>query len=143
MAKSKVPPELRDLVEFRRASLAKPLPYPDCTFDHIINVSVLHLLPDPVFTLRQLERVLRSNGRIIIVHYPNPKTRSHRDEHQGHCTNTSSTETILRGMKRFLEDHGFTRYWTSDELRKMIRRTNLEIVSIDEGYPITLVGQKS
>jgi ubiquinone/menaquinone biosynthesis C-methylase UbiE len=141
-AKSKVPRELRDLVDFRRASLAKPLPYPDSTFDYIINVSVLHLLPDPVFTLRELERVLKSNGRIIIVHYPNPKTRLCGDEHQSRCTDISSTKPLLGGIKRFFEDHGFTKYWTSSELCEIIGRTNLEIVSIYEGYPLIVVARK-
>ncbi len=45
---------------------AKQLPYPDAHFDMVISNSLIHHLPDPLPFLRELKRVLKSNGGILI-----------------------------------------------------------------------------
>lgn len=45
------------------------LPYPDHSFDVVIAGNVLHLLSDPIKALRELERVCRPGGKIIIPTY--------------------------------------------------------------------------
>ncbi len=45
---------------------AKQLPYPDAHFDMVISNSLIHHLPDPLPFLRELKRVLKPNGGILI-----------------------------------------------------------------------------
>jgi SAM-dependent methyltransferase len=45
---------------------AHALPYPDDTFDAAYLVTVLGEIPDPVRALRELGRVVRSGGRIVV-----------------------------------------------------------------------------
>lgn len=43
------------------------LAYPDKSFDVVTSVVVLHFVPDPVAHLRELRRVLRDDGHLIVV----------------------------------------------------------------------------
>ena len=45
------------------------LPYPDESFDAVVAANVIHLLDEPYADLRELERVCRHDGRIIIPTY--------------------------------------------------------------------------
>jgi ubiquinone/menaquinone biosynthesis C-methylase UbiE len=45
---------------------AKQLPYPDAYFDMVISNSLIHHLPDPLPFLKELKRVLKPNGGILI-----------------------------------------------------------------------------
>ncbi len=45
---------------------AKQLPYPDAHFDMVISNSLIHHLPDPLPFLKELKRVLKPNGGILI-----------------------------------------------------------------------------
>ncbi|MEV8374640.1 class I SAM-dependent methyltransferase [Kribbella sp. NPDC056861] len=48
------------------ADLAKPLPYPDATFDDVTASLVLHYLEDWTEPLAELRRVLKPGGRLIL-----------------------------------------------------------------------------
>ncbi|WP_447983590.1 PilZ domain-containing protein [Nitrospira sp. Nam74] len=57
-----------------KASLAcmdlnAPLPFHDAHFDHIVCNLVLGYLRDPLFTLRELVRVLVPGGKLILTHF--------------------------------------------------------------------------
>jgi ubiquinone/menaquinone biosynthesis C-methylase UbiE len=45
---------------------AKQLPYPDEHFDMVVSNSLIHHLPDPLPFLRELNRVLKPNGAILL-----------------------------------------------------------------------------
>ena len=47
------------------------LRYPDNTFDSVVAGNVIHLLVDPLQALRELNRVCRPGGRLIIPTYMN------------------------------------------------------------------------
>ena len=47
------------------------LPYRDGSFDKVIAGNVIHLLEDPLQALRELDRVCRTNGKLIIPTYMN------------------------------------------------------------------------
>lgn len=57
---------------FHHADLARPLDFlPDCSFDVAVASLVMHYLRDWVEPLRELRRVLRPDGRLIIsTHHP-------------------------------------------------------------------------
>jgi SAM-dependent methyltransferase len=45
---------------------AQSLPYPDATFDAVYLVEVLGEIPDPAAALRELRRVLKPAGRLVV-----------------------------------------------------------------------------
>ena len=57
-------------VRFERADILS-LPYPDGSFDAVVAANVIHLLDDPHGALRELDRVCRVGGKVIIPTYMN------------------------------------------------------------------------
>ena len=47
------------------------LPYPDSSFDKVVAGNVIHLLDNPVTALRELNRVCKDGGMLIIPTYMN------------------------------------------------------------------------
>lgn len=57
--------------ELQVADLGQPLPFDDDTFDDVVASLVFHYLPDWQAALRELRRVLRPGGRLIMsVNHP-------------------------------------------------------------------------
>ena len=59
-----------DNVEFARADITN-LGYDDCSFDKVVAGNVIHLLDDPFSALKELQRVCRVGGQLIIPTYVN------------------------------------------------------------------------
>ena len=57
-------------VRFAQADITK-LDYPDGRFDVVVAANVIHLLDEPLQALRELDRVCRPGGRLIIPTYMN------------------------------------------------------------------------
>ncbi len=57
-------------VRFEQANILR-LSYPDGCFDAVIAANVIHLLDEPYQALRELERVCKPGGKIIIPTYMN------------------------------------------------------------------------
>lgn len=57
-------------VRFEQANILR-LSYPDRCFDAVIAANVIHLLDEPYQALRELERVCKPGGKIIIPTYMN------------------------------------------------------------------------
>ena len=57
-------------VKFEQADILH-LRYPDERFDAVVAANVIHLLDEPYRALRELDRVCRGGGRIIIPTYMN------------------------------------------------------------------------
>jgi ubiquinone/menaquinone biosynthesis C-methylase UbiE len=47
------------------------LPFPDEQFDTVVMANVLHTLPNPLRALREAGRVVRQNGRVLVLSYTN------------------------------------------------------------------------
>jgi SAM-dependent methyltransferase len=69
---------------------AERLPFPDATFDRVVSFGVLHHTPDTSHAVAELRRVLRPEGRAIVMLYRtgNPKWLATR---------------VLRSFARFLD----------------------------------------
>jgi len=63
-----------DFVNFNQVDLNKKLGYPDNTFDRILCSNVLYALDDPSFTLKEMLRVLRPDGKLVISN-PRPSAK--------------------------------------------------------------------
>ena len=59
-----------DNVQFEWADITN-LDYDDCSFDKVVAGNVIHLLDDPLGALKELERVCRFGGQLIIPTYIN------------------------------------------------------------------------
>jgi len=64
VARSKFPD--RDRLKFLKAS-ADLLPFPDSSFDFVITASAFHYFDSPIEALREMRRVLKPNGKLIIM----------------------------------------------------------------------------
>lgn len=63
-------------IRFQRADICR-LDYPDESFDKVIAANVIHLLSDPHQALKELDRVCKKGGLIIIPTYINKKNSTH------------------------------------------------------------------
>jgi SAM-dependent methyltransferase len=71
---------LGDDADLQVADLARPLPFPDDTFDDVTASLVLHYLEDWGPTLAELKRVLKPGGRLIVsVDHPFAMNMLHRE----------------------------------------------------------------
>ena len=61
-------------VTFERGNILQ-LDYPDECFDAVVAANVIHLLDEPLQALRELDRVCRRGGRIIVPTYMNGTDR--------------------------------------------------------------------
>jgi ubiquinone/menaquinone biosynthesis C-methylase UbiE len=56
-----------DLVRFENHDLTRPLPYLDASFDRVLSALVLEHVPDVAGFLRELGRVTRPEGSIVVT----------------------------------------------------------------------------
>jgi len=56
-----------DLVRFENHDLTRPLPYVDASFDRVLSALVLEHVPDVTGFLRELGRVTRPDGSIVVT----------------------------------------------------------------------------
>ncbi len=68
----------RSNITFEAADILH-LPYPDASFDAVVAANVIHLLDDPNAALRELDRVCRPGGRLIIPTYINKSQQGETD----------------------------------------------------------------
>jgi len=59
-----------DTIEFKESHLDRPLPFGDQSFDHIIFLEVIEHIYNPDFVIREISRVLKPNG-VLILSTPN------------------------------------------------------------------------
>ena len=50
-----------------RVAWAEEIPYGDATFDVVVSCSVFHYLREPLAALREMARVVRPGGRLVIT----------------------------------------------------------------------------
>jgi len=56
----------KDEIDFTRCDIASGLPFPDNSFDYIIFLEVIEHLRDPYFVIKEISRILRESGSLII-----------------------------------------------------------------------------
>lgn len=97
-------------VRFERADILR-LDYPDANFDAVVAANVIHLLDEPYRALRELDRVCRPGGRIIIPTYMNQTdkgTTNGVSSAIGKAGADFKREFTLDSYRRFFADAGYT-----------------------------------
>ena len=97
-----------DNLYFKTCDICR-LPFKDACFDVTIAANVLHLIDEPQTVVRELCRVTKDGGKIILPTYL--------------LGEASSGERLLKLYKRF----GFSakRYWTLEQYAELIESFNL------------------
>jgi ubiquinone/menaquinone biosynthesis C-methylase UbiE len=147
-AQAKLTETLGDRPSFQRMDLNHRLDLADASFDHVINISVLQNTADPVFTLRELRRVLRPGGTLLLLHVPRPQSLNApvRDVIRyriAHLQHRSIGKAALIAAKVIAERTSVATYWTAEELRAMLHAAGFDVVSRDEGPPIMLIAERA
>ena len=97
-------------VRFEQTNILQ-LPYADARFDTVVAANVIHLLDEPYQALRELERVCKPGGKIIIPTYMNQtdkgKTNSVSDA-IGKAGADFKREFTLDTYRQFFSDAGYT-----------------------------------
>lgn len=96
---------------------ALSLPYADASFDAVVIVNALHLLPEPERALREMARVLRPDGVLIA-----PNFVKQRERLAGRCWELL---LALAGLR-------FTNQWTAEEYRAFLEKHGWEVLFYKE-----------
>jgi len=146
-ARAKAPRSRVGAITFHQMSLNEPLVFPDAHFDHIITISVLQVVADPDWTLRELARALKPGGTLLLLHVPRPAYHvlSLREEisiRAAHLDHRTAGKIVLIAVKSWAERAGKTRYWTEAELREMLHANGYTITALASGPPIIITAKK-
>lgn len=127
--------ELKLAAVFEQMNLDRELWYADASFDCAICISLLHLLGAPNAMLNELSRIIKPGGLLVIKLWQN--------EAEQHETNSKSSNILLQAVKTLSKKTKKARYWSVDELQKLVTHHNFEIVSIEDKPLITLIARRS
>ena len=94
-------------VRFAQADITK-LDYPDGRFDAVVAANVIHLLDEPLQALRELDRVCRPGGRLIIPTYMNKGTTNRVSGAIGRAGADFKREFTLESYQAFFAAAGYT-----------------------------------
>ena len=96
-------------VRFAQADITK-LDYPDGRFDAVVAANVIHLLDEPLQALRELDRVCRPGGRLIIPTYMNRTDKGTTNRVSGAIGRAGADfkrEFTLESYQAFFADAGY------------------------------------
>ena len=97
-------------VTFEQADITR-LAYPDERFDAVVAANVIHLLDEPYQALRELDRVCKPGGRLIIPTYMNQTDKGETNKVSGAIGKAGADfkrEFTLETYKHFFADAGYT-----------------------------------
>ncbi len=96
-------------VKFEQANILQ-LAYPDEAFDVVVAANVIHLLEEPYKALRELDRVCRRGGRMIIPTYMNQTekgTTNHVSGAIGKAGADFKREFTMDSYQKFFAEAGY------------------------------------
>ena len=112
-AEAKIPDGLSSRMEFRQGS-SDNIPYPDECFDSLMCTNSFHHYPDPIKALKEMQRVLKSGGDLVILE---------------NAPDLSWYTWLWDHILRLIET-GHIRYYPSSELGDILKRAGVENVRL-------------
>ena len=97
-------------IHFEAADILQ-LRFPDGSFDAVVAANVLHLLDEPYAALRELDRVCRPGGRLILPTYMNRTEQGRTNRVSGAIGKAGADfkrEFTLGSYRQFFTDAGYT-----------------------------------
>lgn len=136
-------------IKFRQADLNQPLPYHDNHFDSVVCTQVLFALPRIKFTLKEFSRVLKKNGKLIIVE-PKPDANMGKTiianfkelaDIKGYHKVLALLDLVIRFplgiivllfnlIMSYWQKQNFYHFYSVEELKKYLNGANFKIVKI-------------
>jgi ubiquinone/menaquinone biosynthesis C-methylase UbiE len=147
-AQDKVTDSLSRLVSFQRVDLDTPLGFPEARFDHIISISVLQAVANPIFALSELHRVLKPGGSLGLSL---PKQNSILFSQSvgeliryriRHLERRTPGKMLLVVLKSFGDRFSNIPRWTTLQAQQMTSASGFKVVSLGEGRQILVVAEK-
>lgn len=127
-----------------QANLCEGVPFSDGTFEAVVSLNVLYAVPDPESALREMARVLKPGGRLILATPVDSRIWPLVAEHIRQATKRDWWRTA-RNLHRLLawvvnlsirgifEDSTFS-FFTEAGLRELVESVGLSIVSDEPCY---------
>jgi SAM-dependent methyltransferase len=105
-------------------------------------VNVLHALPDPVLTLREIARVMKPTGRLVIATpMPHPKPQAVFHAHLRQLRSVPEWLDMLRLMPALLWVLGCNlvmlrkaRFFAASDLEQVLKRVGMRVRSLAQTY---------
>jgi len=98
-------------VKFEQGNILQ-IDYPDESFDVVVAANVIHLLDEPYQALRELDRVCKKGGRLIIPTYINQTEKGTTNHVSGAIDKAGADfkrEFTMQTYQKFFEEAGYTR----------------------------------
>jgi ubiquinone/menaquinone biosynthesis C-methylase UbiE len=106
---------------------AENLPFSSNTFDAVLNVGVLHHLPNPIEGLREMRKCVKPGGLVVIGSEPNkcwyPASIRLQKRFKSLITKRNINELVSLGDLS-------TRGWSRPEIIRLLNTTALEIIKL-------------
>lgn len=115
---------------FSLVDLNRPLPFHDNQFDRIVCNLVIGYLQEPLFSLRELMRILSPNGKLVVTSLK-PQTEL-SDIYQG-LTKTIERSECIKGAMRLLSNWGKVKQGESREFFHFFDRQELAMLLTSSG----------
>lgn len=112
-----------DKVSVNEDFSTRPLPVDDGYFDFVLNKDVLEHLLDPLFLMKEIKRVLKPEG-LLLLHVPNDFNLWKRIRFV--FTNSIDTYKYCPGAKQW--DWPHIRFFTYDGIRELLQLCGFEII---------------
>lgn len=103
---------------------SKQLPYCDQQFDMVISNSLMHHLPDPLPFLREIKRVLKPHGAILIRDLIRPSNEAIMN------VMVDSIGTEYSAHQKLLFRDSLRAAFTLDEVNELVQKVELENVKV-------------
>ncbi|MDP2242234.1 MAG: methyltransferase domain-containing protein [Burkholderiales bacterium] len=96
---------------------AEALPFEDASFDVVVSRSALHHFPDVAAALREMARVVRAGGRVVILDV---------------ISSENEAEAALHNALETLRDPSHVRMLPKSELQSVLENANLTVETCTE-----------
>lgn len=146
-ARAKTSHNMPGRASFKVGDLNKPLSFPDECFDHCIHISVLQLVADPTATLKELWRLLKPEGTLVLLHVPRVPAANltYRDALRSRLKKFETRgiwKTLWVAAKVYAERTTSVTYWTEVELKEMLIQAHFLPLSTESENPIVILSSK-